>query len=123
MDKRIKQKWIDALLSGEYQQTRQQLFDGNGYCCLGVLCDLYRKEHEQYEWAQTFSEFEQKDKWEFLNQSETLPNDVISWSGLPNCDPQIKEIKSPDGRIETLAFANDSGCRFDEIAKMIDNNY
>jgi hypothetical protein len=123
MDKRIKQKWIDALLSGEYQQTRQQLFDGDGYCCLGVLCDLYRKEHKEHEWSHTFSEFEQKDKWEFLDQSETLPNDVIFWSGLPNCDPQIKEIKSPDGRVETLAFANDSGYRFDEIAKMIDNNY
>ena len=82
MDKRIKQKWIDALLSGEYQQTRQQLFDGDGYCCLGVLCDLYRKEHKEHEWSHIFSEFEQKDKWEFLDQSETLPNDVIFWSGI-----------------------------------------
>lgn len=30
------QKWLDALRSGKYAQTRGKLTDGNGYCCLGV---------------------------------------------------------------------------------------
>lgn len=30
------QKWLDALRSGKYAQTRGTLTDGNGYCCLGV---------------------------------------------------------------------------------------
>ena len=29
---------------------------------------------------------------------------LFSGQGLPNCDPPIKEIKSPDGRVETLAL-------------------
>jgi hypothetical protein len=35
------QAWIDALKSGEYKQgERAALFDGEGYCCLGVACAL-----------------------------------------------------------------------------------
>lgn len=38
MTPELKQKWIDALESGNYQQCRGRLHDGKGYCCLGVLC-------------------------------------------------------------------------------------
>ncbi len=44
MDPAIKAKWVKALRSGEYEQTRQRLHDSTGYCCLGVLCDLHAKE-------------------------------------------------------------------------------
>lgn len=37
MDKRLKARWVKALCSGKYQQTRKVLKDENGYCCLGVL--------------------------------------------------------------------------------------
>lgn len=47
MDKELKAKWIEALRSGKYQQTRAQLYrehatatDPAGYCCLGVLCKV-----------------------------------------------------------------------------------
>lgn len=30
-------KWLAALRSGRYEQCKEQLFDGKGYCCLGVL--------------------------------------------------------------------------------------
>lgn len=32
-------EWTKALRSGKYNQTQGQLFDGNGYCCLGVLAE------------------------------------------------------------------------------------
>lgn len=38
MNPELKQKWIAALESGEYKQARKVLYDGEGYCCLGVLC-------------------------------------------------------------------------------------
>jgi len=41
MNPRIKQRWLDALRSGEYKQTMENLQDMNGFCCLGVLCDLH----------------------------------------------------------------------------------
>lgn len=42
------QKWVDALRSGEYQQTRGRLQRTNpgkrgqpvGFCCLGVACEV-----------------------------------------------------------------------------------
>ena len=30
--------WIDILRSGDYKQATGQLYDGVGYCCLGVYC-------------------------------------------------------------------------------------
>jgi hypothetical protein len=33
-----KAKWLKALRSGKYKQARGTLFNGDGYCCLGVLC-------------------------------------------------------------------------------------
>ncbi len=33
-------RWIEALESGEYEQTNGVLFDGTGYCCLGVLAKI-----------------------------------------------------------------------------------
>ena len=42
MKQEPKKKWIKALESGRYKQTRASLeFDGR-YCCLGVLCKTMR---------------------------------------------------------------------------------
>lgn len=40
MDKKLKKKWVEALLSGEYEQGAGCLEDEGKYCCLGVLCDV-----------------------------------------------------------------------------------
>ena len=38
--KQIK-KWVFALRSGEYKQTKYYLQDKKGYCCLGVGCKVF----------------------------------------------------------------------------------
>jgi hypothetical protein len=41
MNPEIKDKWLAALESGQYQQGKGVLRNAsNEYCCLGVLCDL-----------------------------------------------------------------------------------
>jgi len=40
MDAELKEKWIEALRSGKYEQGRGFLRRKDKYCCLGVLCDL-----------------------------------------------------------------------------------
>jgi len=40
MDANLKAKWIEALRSGEYPQSRLGLRNAEGFCCLGVLCDV-----------------------------------------------------------------------------------
>lgn len=36
----LKDAWLTALRSGKYEQTKETLRDNNGFCCLGVLCDI-----------------------------------------------------------------------------------
>lgn len=45
MDADLKQKWVEALRSGRYQQGKKFLRYtsvgyGDQYCCLGVLCEI-----------------------------------------------------------------------------------
>lgn len=39
--KEIKEKWLNALKSGEYKQVRGQLRTNFGHCCLGVLAEIH----------------------------------------------------------------------------------
>jgi hypothetical protein len=45
MNAEIKKLWVDALKSSEFQQTSQVLKNADGYCCLGVLSELHRREN------------------------------------------------------------------------------
>lgn len=40
MDAQLKAKWVTALRSGDYQQTKNTLQDRIGFCCLGVLNEV-----------------------------------------------------------------------------------
>jgi hypothetical protein len=48
MDNILKEKWLVALRSGEYKQGQNQLFDGEKYCCLGVLAEICGMEIADY---------------------------------------------------------------------------
>lgn len=56
MDPTVKAKWLEALRSGKYPQTRGKLRrtepgineQNLGYCCLGVLCDIL-PEHGKFD--------------------------------------------------------------------------
>ena len=45
-------EWCAALESGAYQQSYHQLHDGDGFCCLGVACDVYFQETGDGTWAE-----------------------------------------------------------------------
>ena len=47
IDKNQFQKWITALRSGEYKQTKSRLQDHKGYCCLGVACRVINKKNSE----------------------------------------------------------------------------
>ncbi len=40
MNKELKDKWINALRSGNYKQGLGRLKYNGEYCCLGVLCEI-----------------------------------------------------------------------------------
>lgn len=67
------QKWVKALRSGKYKQTKSELKDNNGYCCLGVLCEISGK-----------SEFTKSNTGEFSfdEQTSILPASVMHYANI-----------------------------------------
>ena len=48
MNPEVKQKWIEALRSGKYEQIKRKLWDNGKYCCLGVLCEVVGALRDNY---------------------------------------------------------------------------
>ena len=102
MKKEIKKKWLTALRSGKYKQTNGALKDKQGFCCLGVLCDVHRIENKK-RWAKDFH---------YYGEALILPTEIINWAGLKS--------NSPDVSGSSLAELNDYGETFEEIADLIE---
>lgn len=120
MNAEIRDGWTAALRSGYYPQARQALYDGEGYCCLGVLCELARLSGVDV--PLEYEEFEGEDEemggeWRFGGDAEYLPEPVKNWAGLDDCDPLVWAGR----RRQPLAFLNDSEeWSFAQIADAID---
>ncbi len=109
MFKHIKDLWVAALRSGQYAQTTGTLKDDKGYCCLGVLCDLYQRETGKGEWTS----FGFQTAIGCASQV-VPPKEVLVWSGLQT---EAGEI----GDDQCLAGDNDNGKTFQEISNTIDS--
>ena len=126
-----RKKWVSALRSGEYKQTRFTLKDHHGFCCLGVACDLFIKENPEYAWKESnFNGFFFVDKDNRLNISGYLPTVVKDWLGLQSIAgllPPSYRIKScnylsniPNKTLTTLN--DDFQFDFERIATVIEEN-
>ena len=106
MKTEIADKWIAALLSGEYKQTTGKLYDGKGYCCLGVLCKVLGKEFVD---EGTLS-------WTIGSERlrSILPRDVVEDAGM------YSSYGCYNSRNSSLTKDNDDGKTFEEIAGIID---
>jgi hypothetical protein len=114
MNAAIKERWIDALISGEYEQTEDVLKDDVGFCCLGVLCDIV-KDEVGGRWE------EQEDGIvKFILPFETafsvLPEAVVGYAELDGDNPSVNF----DGANLTLAELNDERMSFGQIAAIIE---
>ena len=128
MNPEVKQKWIGALRSGKYEQGSEKLRSPNGYCCLGVLCDLYVKENNK-EW--NFNGYDEDgdetnphpmDYWCFDGEYEFLPQSVMDWAKLYLRNP-ILRVDDNDEMFEfneEVSTLNDEGYSFSEIADLIE---
>lgn len=116
MNQEIKAKWVAALRSGEYEQGTSHLNKDDKFCCLGVLCDIYRKETGEGEWQPTgdgyASQFKIQNDWE----SKVTPSIVAGWAGLVLKNPVPIEFR------QSLAEMNDEGKTFAEIADIIEEH-
>jgi hypothetical protein len=123
MDKRIKGLWLKALRSGEYKQGREYL-NNNGFCCLGVLCDLYAKETDHGRWIED-PILHCGPSFKSLNgeSDEMPPLDVLVWAGLvdvagsPNLYFETIEGMRPSDMF--IPALNDNGWSFKQLADQI----
>jgi hypothetical protein len=123
MNQDIKQRWIDALRSGQYQQGIGRLRDAQDrFCCLGVLCDLYVKDNAELDSEACWEQGSDGDDFEYClhDMAGVLPEEVKQWAELDEKNPCVRP---PDllGPITSLAALNDSGrVTFDDIATVIE---
>ena len=109
MNQTVKEKWLQALRSKEYEQGRGCLKEHDKFCCLGVLTDLYIQENN-LDWS-SHSE-------NLFYEGLPVPDSfVCSWAGLEYANPEIK-IDKPFA--DSLAEMNDHGYSFEEIADVIE---
>lgn len=118
MRKAVKEKWLKALRSGGYKQTQGCLKDENGYCCLGVLCDIHSKTIKE----KGYKFLPLGDHYRYLRCGSTLPEEVQEWSNLIDRDG-VGAFKYKNGKSEDLASLNDSGKSFKQIANIIEKYF
>lgn len=120
MNEQIKQRWIEALRSGKYLQDRGVLrsVQTDGFCCLGVLCDLYIQDHSDVQWEQGIGE----DRFALYGETGVLPCIVMTWAGLTDTNPGVKVPDDDDTGYcgSSLAGLNDMGRSFEKIAQVIE---
>ena len=110
MKKEIKDKWVDALRSGDYVQGRGQLRNPkNEFCCLGVLCNLHAIENPDFAATQI-------NETTYGGQGLVLPKIVEDWAGMPYDHDHKEVVEMNDG-------TNRHHCTFEEIADYIEENY
>ena len=108
MKKEIADKWVKALRSGEYNQTTETLQNGNGYCCLGVLCLLGQKEGVVVDSENSI----------LVGDSLEDQVDVKEWSGIKTTCGKFA------GGEPNLAQLNDEkGYDFNQLANVIEKEW
>jgi hypothetical protein len=124
MNKKVKKLWVDALTSGEYKQTKGTLKDETGFCCLGVLCDIYTKETKNGVWREecglmTFDIIHEATNTLLECGEGVPPNVVVNWAGLDDDNPTVKGVGKTE---QSLAEWNDGGKTFEEMAEIINKH-
>jgi len=122
MKKEIKELWIKALNSGKFKQTRGLLKDVKGYCCLGVLCELYLDKHSKTTWKDLDNSRDETES------GDVLPVEVREWAGLWSDNPRVivgkeeaKLSECNDGSVsEDVSERRIKPKTFKQIAKIIE---
>lgn len=129
MNPQIKQRWVEALRSGEYKQGRCALRsvgpDGDEqFCCLGVLADLAARDGidgwhppepggELYRWRYGDDSF----SW-----TGALPTVVSEWAGTSNSNTLVRVPDPPfrDQPVDLITLNDSLEWSFEQIADVIE---
>ena len=127
MKKLIKQQWLAALRSGDYEQNKGRLRVGNKFCALGVLVDLHSKA--------SYSKWEESEAgWRYLdadgsNEDYFLTPAVQKWAKLTGPGPKltynevvgVSLVNLNDGDVYDPKYKGEvPGLSFSELANLIE---
>ena len=99
--------WVEALRSGVFPQTREVMQDSEGYCCLGVACELFVPDAKKFITSEGFLEGE-------------LPSEFY------NCPKWLVDINADVFKrtsVSSLSALNDNCASFKGIADLIEKLY
>ena len=108
----VKNKWVIALTSGEYKQSQKKSYFriNDEYTAIGVLCDLYLKEHNK-NWLR-LGEDDGDVFYAIIGESDgfDLTRNILNWAKIGmDTASQLEEQNSKEN--------------FKEIAEFIKSNY
>ena len=122
--KENRKKWLDALRSNNFKQTKSALKDEEGYCCLGVACHI----SDLGFWK--FDEYNDNYNFHVKGTDETnnsvLPPIVTDWLGITDNTGSYRgptQHEDDEHMNECLASDNDTGSTFEEIADIIEREW
>lgn len=121
-------QWTAALRSGEYEQGRDFLRDGNRFCCLGVACDIL-SDNGEGEWRPSYKDGSLS-HFHINNQSDSgvLPSRVQEYLDMTAAGEfDLHEGMYHDSETDrwishrtALTELNDDGFTFAQIADVIE---
>ncbi|MGL4632616.1 MAG: hypothetical protein ACRCVT_15540 [Leadbetterella sp.] len=82
--------WVEVLKENKYLQAKGSLKKGNSFCCLGVACDIYKKEVNG-KWLKGDFIISLDDGKVKSKNSQALPDDVYKLLGFNANVPKISK--------------------------------
>ena len=113
----VKERWLEALKSGKYQQGTEYLSKNGEFCCLGVLCDLYREVRHRGRWDDGYMYNVFVPRKGARGASKFLPPAVQKWSGINSTLGNIL------GKGTSLGEINDNSDSFKPTIKAIEKYF
>lgn len=111
---------LEALRSDEYLQSQGSLRRGEGFCCLGVFCEVAIKNGVEIK----VTKKEEFESWDYDDERNYLPTSVENWlfgSGdAPDDAFNPVVFDSDSNRERPLAALNDDGVPFRRIADLVE---
>lgn len=118
LPKDFAEKWLTGLRSGKFKQTKGVLFNGEGYCCLGVACITagYTNEDLRNKTGYGYALIIESDD----DKTDDVYSLAKNFSDIPK---EIKGRAAENDLVLLLTDMNDDGEKsFEEIANWIEEN-
>lgn len=121
MKPEIKQKWLDALRSGEYNHgtiALKRTREGGHlqHCALGVLCEVHSQATGE-QWRILNTNLAAEFRYYYYGFSGSLHSDVVLWAGL---EDDFAPFTDDKGQRCTVCRVNDTTENYDAAIEAIE---